>query len=400
LKVCLVIDPFSGAAGDMLLAAMIDAGVSLDVLRERVLAVPALAKVRMDVESVQRGAFAAKRLVVQLPDEHAHRGLADITRIIDGAPSLSETVRSRAKDAFSRLAMAEARVHGTTVEQVHFHEVGAMDAILDIVGFFVCAELLGIESFFYTNLVLGAGGAIHGAHGDMPVPAPATLELLAGHRIVYSSRMEELMTPTAAAIVASVFAPLPLDARLVQGRVGYGAGTRESSGMPNVLRVSIDQMVEGGPGVESHEVAVIRCTIDDMNPELYGHLMQQLFADGALEIYYTGVIMKKNRPGVEVTVLAEEADADRLGRLILKHTTTLGLRVAREGRVELARRVETLTTEFGEARVKVATLPDGGEKMSPEYESCREIAERTGRSMVDVFDAVKRAWHARAAGRG
>ena len=393
MKTCLLIDPFSGAAGDMLLAAMIDAGASLDALHEHVLSIPALSKVRVDVETVRRGAFAARRLVVDLPHEHVHRHLRDVTAIIDAAPSLSDAVRTRAKDTFARLAAAEAKVHGTGVEKVHFHEVGALDAILDVVGFFVCAEALGVEVFYYTNLVLGGGGTIRGDHGEMPVPAPATLELLAGHRVVYSSRMEELMTPTAAAIVASVFEPLPPDACLVQGRVGYGAGTRESAGMPNVLRVSVARIA--GAGRARGEVAVIRCTIDDMNPEFYGHLMQQLFAAGALEVYYTPVIMKKNRPGVEVTVLAEDEGVDRLSRLVLAQTTTLGLRVAREGRVELARRVETIETEFGPARVKIAALEEGGEKMSPEYDSCREIAERTGRSITDVFDAVKRAWHHR-----
>jgi uncharacterized protein (TIGR00299 family) protein len=393
LKRCLVIDPFSGAAGDMLLAALIDAGAPLEALRERVLSIPALAKVRVDVETVRRGDFAARRLVVDLRSEHAHRRLADVVRIIDDAPSLSGSVKARAKDAFTRLAMAEAKVHGATVEKVHFHEVGALDAILDVVGFFVCAEVLEIGAFYYTNLVLGGGGTVQGAHGEMPVPAPATLELLSGHRVVYSARAEELMTPTAAAIVAAAFEPLPADARLVQGRVGYGAGTREGKGgLPNVLRVSIADI--GGEAAR-RELAVIRCTIDDMNPQLYGHLMQRLFAEGALEVYYTAVVMKKDRPGVEVTVLCGEDDAGRVSRFILENTTTNGLRVAREERVELDRRVETIATEWGEARVKVATLPGGGEKMSPEYESCREIAERTGRSMLEVFDAVRRAWHER-----
>jgi uncharacterized protein (DUF111 family) len=159
--------------------------------------------------------------------------------------------------------------------------------------------------------------------------------------------------------------------------------------------VSIVETDPASGAAHPRELAVIRCTIDDMNPQLYGHLMQRLFEQGALEVYYTSVIMKKNRPGVEVTVLAEDAGVERLSRFMLEHTTTLGLRVAHEGRVELERRVETVATEWGEARVKVAVLPGGGEKMSPEYESCREIAERTGRPVLDVFDAVRRAWHAR-----
>ncbi len=391
MKTCLVVDAFSGAAGDMLLGALIDAGASIDLLRERVLSIPALAKVRIDAETVRRGAFAATRLVVHLPHEHAHRGLADLVAIIDSAPSLTDRMKSRAKEAFARLAMAEAKVHGTSVEQVHFHEVGALDGIVDVVGFFACAELLGVEEFRYTNLVLGSGGVIHGAHGEMPVPAPATLELLSGHPVAYSTRAEELMTPTAAAIIASAFTPLAGDARVVQGRVGYGAGTRDAGGMPNVVRVWLGQLVAG----TAREVAIIRCTIDNMNPELYGNVMQRAFETGALEVYYTPVFMKKNRPGVEITVIAETLDVERVSHLLLTHTTTLGLRVSREGRVELERRVETIDTPLGPARVKVATLPDGTARVNPEYESCREIAEKTGRPMLDVFEAVRRAWPGR-----
>jgi hypothetical protein len=397
LKQSLVIDAFSGAAGDMLLAALIDAGAAVEALQAVALSIPALAKVRVGAESVRRGPFAAKKLVVELPREHAHRSLSDITKIIDSAATLSPWVSVYAKKTFARLAAAEAKVHGTNVEKVHFHEVGALDAILDVVGFFVLAEALGVESFYYTTLAIGAGGTVQGEHGEMPVPAPATLELLAGHRITYTERREELMTPTAAAIIAAAFEPLPLDAHLVQGKVGYGAGTRESKGAPNVVRVSIVQRLAvagdaGGAGDPAHEVSVIRCTIDNMNPELYGDLMQRLFDERALEVYYTPVMMKKNRPGVEVTVLCEHADVEHVSRIVLTHTTTLGLRVAREGRVELPRRVETVETEWGPARVKVATRPDGSESASPEYESVREIARRTGFTMTEVFDAVRRAW--------
>jgi len=392
LKRSLIVDAFSGAAGDMLIAALLDAGASLETLQNVAASIPALAKVRVDAENVRRGPFAAKKLAVTLPHEHAHRGLSDITKIIDAA-SLSPGVSVLAKNTFAKLAAAEAKVHGTTVEKVHFHEVGALDAILDIVGFFALAETLGVESFYYTTLALGARGTVQGAHGEMPVPAPATLELLAGHRITYTERQEELMTPTAAAIIATAFQPLPLDAVLVQEKVGYGAGTRESKGIPNVVRVSIVQRLAEVNG--AHSVSVLRCTIDNMNPELYGDLMQRLFDERALEVYYTPVMMKKSRPGTEITVLCEHADVDQLSRIVLTHSTTLGLRVTREERVELPRRIESVETEWGPARIKVATRPDGSETASPEYESCREIAQRTGRTVADVSDAVRRAWLSR-----
>ena len=391
MKQSLIVDAFSGAAGDMMVAALIDAGASVEALQAVALSIPALAKVHVSAESVRRGPFAAKQLVVTLPPEHAHRGLSDIVRIIDSAASLSPVVSVNAKNAFTRLAAAEARVHGTSVEKVHFHEVGALDAILDVVGFFVLAEELGVESFYYTTLAVGARGTIHGEHGEMPVPAPATLELLTGHRITHTERQEELMTPTAAALIAAVFQPLPLDASVVVSRVGYGAGTRESKGMPNVLRVSLAQVTKGVHD-DAHFVSVIRCTIDNMNPELYGDLMQRLFDERALEVYYTPVMMKKNRPGTEITVLCEHADLDHVSRIVLTHSTTLGLRVAREARVELPRRIDTVETEWGPARVKVATRPDGTETASPEYESCREIARRTGLTLTEVSDAVRRVW--------
>lgn len=384
----LLIDPFSGASGDMLLASLVDAGCPLDRLRETVLAVPALAGVTVDVERVERGVFAAGRLVVDLPDDQTHRGLGQIREIIETAPSLGDRVRARALDAFSRLALAEAHVHGMNVDDVHFHEVGALDAIVDIVGFFVAVELLGIDSMRYTRLVVGSGET-ESLHGDIPVPAPATLELLKGHRLEFSGRTEELITPTAAAIVSTVFEPLPNGAGFMPERIGYGAGNRDSGKgrLPNVLRVAVGRMDE-----TAARVSIIRTTIDDMNPEVYGHVMDRLFADGALEVYYHPVMMKKNRPGVEVTVISEIEDEQRLAGVLLRQTTTLGVRVAHENRLELERRGETVRTEIGDARVKVALLPDGDEKMSPEFESCRELAEKSGRPIVEVFDIVRRAW--------
>jgi hypothetical protein len=381
----LLIDPFSGASGDMLLASLLDAGAPLDAVTGPVLAVPALASLKVGVENVMRGFLSARRLVVDMPHEHAHRGLSDVTAIIDGS-ALGPRVKARAKDAFRRLAGVEARVHGLSVEEVHFHEVGALDAILDIVGFFLAAEALGIERFLYTTLALGSG-TVNTAHGAIPVPAPATLELLAGHRVAFTGRHGELVTPTAAAIIAAAFKPIGDGERFVPATVGYGAGTRETDGLPNVLRACVGETIAA-----PRSVAVIRCTIDDMNPEVYGHAMQSLFAAGALEVYHQSVMMKKNRPGVELTVIAEEHDAQRLAAYVLANTTTLGVRVAREERVELERRKDAVETEYGRVDVKVAILPGGAERMSPEFESCRRVAEERGVPLLDVFDAARRAW--------
>jgi len=384
----LLIDPFSGASGDMLLAALIDAGAPLDEVRERLLGIAELSGAKIDIEPVMRGHFAARRLVLDLPHDHAHRGLEDITRIIAAAPGLSETVRERARATFTRLAMAEARMHGKSVETVHFHEVGALDSILDIIGFHVAAEAIGIESFRYTRLVLG-GGSISSAHGEIPVPAPATLELLRGHPISFSGRDEELVTPTAAAIIATVFSAIEPGESVTADNHGYGAGTRESDGLPNILRVLVGEKVS-----RPRTLTVIRCTIDDMTPEVYGHVMESLFKAGAREVYFHPVIMKKNRPGIEATVLCEDADATRIAEHIMAETTTLGVRVAREERVELERRADTVDTPLGTAKVKLAVLPGGDERMSPEYESCRELAASSGKPILEVYDIVRVAWRA------
>lgn len=391
MKRVLIIDPFSGASGDMLLSALCDAGAPIDTLNDQLHSIEALARVRLGLEAVKRGHFAAQRLVLDLPHEHAHRGLSDVTSIIESGRGLSETVRSRARDTFTRLAMAEAKVHGSTAEQVHFHEVGALDAIVDIVGFFIAVEALQIDTFAYTRIVLGSGTTT-GAHGEIPVPAPATLELLDGHEVTFSGRNEELVTPTAAAIIASTFSPVGAHTRVRAGRMGYGAGTRERDGLPNILRVTVGEAIE-----RPREISVIRCTIDDMNPEFFGHVMAELFETGAREVYFHPVMMKKNRPGVELTVLAEETDVPALTGYVMRNTTTLGVRVTREERIELERRSETVATAHGEARVKVALVPGGGERVSPEYESCREISRRSGLPIGEVFDLVKRAWYDRDA---
>jgi uncharacterized protein (TIGR00299 family) protein len=382
----LLIDPFSGASGDMLLASLIDAGLAVDTLRERVLSIPALAGARLEVETVMRGYLAAKRLVVDVPGDQPHRHLSHVHAIIDEAP-LSDAIRARARETFRRLAEVEARIHGTSVEKIHFHEVGALDAILDIVGFYVGADALGISRFFYTTLTLGSGSA-RAAHGEIPVPAPATLELLEGHRVSFSGRGGELVTPTAAAIIATVFEPIAPGQTVTPQSVGYGAGSRDDEGMPNALRAVIGEVDAAQP----RHLAVVRCTIDDMSPEVYGHVMTGLFDAGALEVYYQPVMMKKNRPGIELTVICHPGDAETMASELMAQTTTLGVRVAREERLELERRRDTVSTRFGEAEVKVALLPGGGERMSPEYEWCRRVAVECGVPILEVYDAVRHAW--------
>jgi uncharacterized protein (TIGR00299 family) protein len=381
----LVLDPFSGISGDMFLGALVDLDVSFDTLTKKLSSIPELSKVTAKADSVQRGVFAATQIVVTCPKETIHRHLSTIRGIIDKA-DLPDAVKRGATATFTRLAEAEAKVHGHDIEKVHFHEVGALDAIFDIIGAHVALDLLGNPTVFARPIVLGAGTTTSD-HGEIPLPAPATLELLAGHRVKFSERMEELVTPTGAAIIAATATPLDDNAFLTPERVGYGAGSREREGLPNVLRVILGEVTES----PAH-VCIMTSTIDDMNPEMYGYVMEQLFKAGALEVYYNSIMMKKNRPGLEVTVIGEERDVNALCDWLMANTTTLGVRVHREERVELARRRESVETPYGTIDIKVATRPGGAETMSPEYESCKAAAEREGVGLMAIYDAARKAW--------
>jgi len=385
MKDALILDPFSGISGDMFLGAMVDVGVDFDALRTSLLKIPALEKVSAESETVTRGVFTATRVIVECPHEHAHRGLSAIREIIDAA-DLPARVKSGAIDTFTRLAAAEAKVHGHDIEKVHFHEVGALDAIFDIVGMHVALDQLDYPKGFTRPLSLGSG-SVQSAHGEIPLPAPATTELLSGHNVRFTERTEELVTPTGAAIVASAFEPLSSDVTVVASRVGYGAGTRESDGMPNVLRI-----IRGSVDTARRHVCVVTSTIDDMNPEMYGYLMEKLFAEGALDVYYNSIMMKKNRPGTEVTIITEERDVYRIADILMGESTTLGVRITREERAELKRHKEEIETTYGKILVKVADRPGGGQRMSPEYDSCKAAAERARVDLLTVYEEAKRVW--------
>jgi len=381
----LVLDPFSGVSGDMFLAALVDLGVSFDEVRRAVLEGPVFQGVRAESRRVARGVFDAVQVTVACPPSTAHRSVSDIRRIIDGS-SFDEGVKQGIVKTFDMLADAEAKLHGCDREAVHFHEVGALDAMFDIFAAHTALRFLGNPRCYSRPVALGAGKTVCG-HGEIPLPAPATLELLGGFQLRFTEREEELVTPTGAAILASVSAPLPPDALVVPHRIGYGAGSREGKGLPNVLRAVLGT-VESRPA----HVSVVTTTIDDMSPEIFGYLMERLLGRGALDVYYSPVMMKKNRPGVEVTVIAEEENAAGVIECLMSETTTLGVRVHREERVELTRRRAEVDTPYGPVIVKVAERPGGVETMSPEYESCKGLAEKAGVPLVEIYDAAKKAW--------
>ncbi|MEJ2719800.1 MAG: nickel pincer cofactor biosynthesis protein LarC [bacterium] len=365
----LIIDPFSGTSGDMFLSALVDLGVPFDELRDTILSVPALANVKARRESVTRGVFEATRIVVECPREHAHRSVRDIEELVTGS-NLREHVKKGILATFGALADAEAKVHGGHRNAVHFHEVGALDAMFDIIGAHVGLDLLRNPACYTRAIALGTGQT-ESEHGPIPIPAPATLELLSGYEVRMSERDEELVTPTGAAVIASMFRPLPRGALVTPRRLGYGAGTRDGAGLPNVLRAIL-----GTIDRTAGDVMILTSTIDNMNPEVYGYLMEQLFGQGELEVYFSQVIMKKNRPGIEITVITEETDARRIADYLMANSTTLGVRLHREERVELPRRPGTLETPFGTLAIKIAVRPGGAETMSPEFESCKARGAR------------------------
>ncbi len=390
-------DCVSGVSGDMTLGALVSAGWPAEALRE----IPArlrLEGVRVEVSAARRGPFAATRVEVHAPERQPHRHLRHVEAILDAA-DLPAGVRERAKAVFRRLAAAEAEVHGTTVEKVHFHEVGAVDAMVDVAGACAGLEALGVGRVYSSPLPLG-GGTVQCEHGRIPVPAPATALLLRGAHVRMGPVEAELVTPTGAALLAALVedwaAPLPA---LRLDRVGTGAGAREFPDHPNVLRLLVGEPAEA-PALPARTVAVLETAIDDGNPQYLADLVPRLLAAGALDAMLAPVLMKKGRPGQWLVVVAEPADARRLADLVLSSTTTLGVRVREERRVEADRFEAVVKTRFGDIQMKVARLVGGTLRAQPEYESVRAAAERAGAAPIEVATAAQAAWESENGGGG
>lgn len=376
----------AGIAGDMTVAALLELGVPLAEL-DAVLASLPLPRTsyRIDSERVRRQGIMATRFDVRITEHQPHRHYAEIAGMIE-ASSLAERVKAVAQRIFFRLAEAEARVHGVEMEKVHFHEVGAVDSIVDIVGTAFCLDYLGIAEVHASAVPFG-GGWVDTAHGRLPVPAPATVELLKGVPVEGAAGAGERVTPTGAAVLAELcnrFGPPP--AMRIEG-IGYGAGSRDFPDVPNVLRV-----VLGEKSVTLHgdEVVVIESHIDDMNPELLGFLMERLLAEGALDAAFAPLQMKKNRSGIRLTVLAPPASLDTLARLILTESTAIGIRHYPVRRIKLDRVSEERETSLGLVRVKVITGVDGRLRVVPEFDECRRIALERQLPLIDVYRLIER----------
>ena len=380
----LYFDCFAGASGDMILGAMVAAGVDPNALREQ-LSLLNVDGFKIDFETTDRSGLSATHARVVTADQNKHRHLSNIRRIIEDS-AVSDTVKDLSVRIFTRLAEAEARVHNEPVEKVHFHEVGALDAIVDVVGAAICFDLLKIDRVVSSPLHVGSG-MVEMAHGKFPVPPPAVTELLRGVPFYSGEIKGELLTPTGAAIITTVcqeYGPIP---RIKIDRTGYGAGTREYDSFPNVLRVLIGETEVDDAA--SERLWMIETNLDDASPQIVGHVMDRVFELGALDCYFTPVQMKKNRPGVLLSVLCASAEKEAVVKLLFTETTTLGVRSYEVERRALRRSVVQVETQYGPIDVKVAHLNGRVVNEMPEFEQCRKAAIRANVPLKVVEEAAR-----------
>ena len=382
-------DCFSGISGDMTLGALLDLGVPLEWLKEQLHRVP-LADFDIVASPVQRHGIHAASVQVEIQDSKTSRHYSDIRDLIENSP-LSDSVKSTSLAIFKRLAEAEARIHHCPVDHVHLHEVGGVDAIVDIVGTALGLDYLGIKKIVASPVPLGKG-FVACSHGKLPLPAPATLGILEGVPVYGTDIPYELVTPTGAAIIRSLaqrFEPLP---EMVIARIGYGAGQHDFEDRPNLLRVLLGAESESAVDLDGKlsedQITIVETCIDDMNPELFGYLMERLFEDGALDVYWIPVYMKKNRPGTMLQVLCKIDRRETLIHRILIETTTLGVRYYPSRRRLLKRESVEVKTSYGVIAVKRIKDPQGNVRNIPEYEECRKIAIKKNIPLRVVYDTI------------
>ncbi|MDD3277059.1 MAG: nickel pincer cofactor biosynthesis protein LarC [Kiritimatiellales bacterium] len=380
----LYLSGFAGVSGNMFIGALLDAGLPEQALRDMVSALP-VSGYELKFERVIKCGIKATHFDVLLDhhEHHAHRHLGDVVKIISEA-SLSDAVKKRSIAVFTKLAKAEAKVHGTTIEKIHFHEVGAVDAIIDIVGTVFGLEVLGVEKIYAGNLRTGRG-MIKCAHGSMPIPAPATAELLCGIPYAQGDIDKELLTPTGAALLATLcdgFGDRP--AGFISEKTAYGAGGWDLD-IPNVLRAELGSF----QGLEKSELMVMETNIDDCNPQLFDYVMERLFKVGALDVWLTPIQMKKNRPAVTLSVLAPTTLQNEVEKIIFTETTTIGIRRYAVERTAAERREKTVQTPWGSVRVKISSVRGNICSVTPELDDCRKLAETHNTPLKEVMIAAR-----------
>ncbi len=382
-------DCFSGISGDMTLGALVDAGCDLELLRSGLqgLQVPGWT---ISSEKVWKNGISATFIRVVTEDQTKHRSLSAILEIFEKS-QLSESVRKNAAAIFRKLGEAEASVHDVPLEKIHFHEVGAVDAIVDIVGACIGFDALGIQKFACSPLNVG-GGTAKMAHGVLPVPAPATTKLLQGKPTYSNGVQRELVTPTGAAIVSTLcdsFGPQP---QMTVSSIGYGAGSTDLEVQPNVVRIMIGEADEKVVPGFNEEISVIEANLDDMNPQIYGYLLEKALAAGALDVYTTPVQMKKNRPGTLLTLLCKPQDTNSLMSLVFAETTTIGARTYRAQRRTLPRESVNVHTQFGDVRVKLSRVNGQILHVAPEFDDCRKLAVEKNIPLQQIIGEAVRAY--------
>jgi uncharacterized protein (TIGR00299 family) protein len=388
-------DCFSGISGDMTIGALVDAGASFEVLRDQLatLHVPGF---DVAIEKVTKQGIAGTKFHVHVHDPGTqHRRLRDIEAILH-ASGLAARIQERALEVFTSLAEAEATIHHTTTDQVHFHEVGAIDSIVDITGAVIALDLLEVRRVMASPVNVGAG-FVRAAHGVLPVPGPATAELLKGAPTYARGQDGELTTPTGAAILATLaegFGPLP---QLCVERIGYGAGTKDLPQAPNLLRIFVGEDSTRG---DADVITVLEANLDDMNPEWFEYVQEQLFMHGALDVFYTPIFMKKNRPATKLSVLCESGKLERIVETIFQGTSTFGVRTYEVRRQKLQRASQIVETTYGPISVKIGEWHGQVVQISPEYESCRQAAQRSGVPLKEIYRAAEVEAHSRLAQQG
>ncbi len=382
----LYFDCYAGISGDMILGALIELGVDLSWLVKQLQSIP-LEGINIQSRTVKRGALSGTKIEIQLTDStKQRRSLNDFIELIKNSP-LPQDICEPAIDIFHTIANAEAKIHRENITNIHFHELGSIDSLIDIVGTLLAIKALAIDKIFSSPLHLGTG-LISTEHGTIPVPAPATLEILKAKPVFSTGRPHELVTPTGAALItslASQFGPLP---SCEVDKIGYGAGTRNPQQFPNLLRVILGKTT---PDWRMEKIVVMETDIDDMNPEYYEHIISQLFLEGALDVSLSSIIMKKNRPASKLTIISQPSCIDKLSSIVFQETSTFGIRINEIWRRSLNRESISVSLPSGDVvRVKIGKLDNKIISASPEYEDCRKIATKIGKPIKEIYQEIYR----------
>jgi pyridinium-3,5-bisthiocarboxylic acid mononucleotide nickel chelatase len=378
-------DTIAGMSGDMTLGALISAGVSFDELQTELHAL-GIGGFELQARHIERNGMVATKVDVVISEQpHYHRHLKDIEELIDKS-SLTQNVKERSKKIFREVAIAESKVHNTPLEKIHFHEVGAIDSLVDIVGVSICLEKLGVQAVYSSPIKVGNGGTVNSQHGALPIPTPATMEILKDYPFQFTDIPFELTTPTGAAIIKALSLGMLTLEKIQISSIGYGAGGREMEQLPNLLRVFIGTLE---PNYIADEIVSIETNIDNMNPEIYPYVIEKLLSAGANDAYLIPILMKKGRPGIILSALAERSKMDQILDIFFRETTTLGVRIQPIERKKLPRGSKQVQTHFGIVSAKVIIV-DGKEQLRVEFEECKRIAAEKNLPLGEVYRKLEK----------